>query len=36
MSQGYYRAPDILPFDHRGSFEFRLYGWMLPLGVAPD
>jgi hypothetical protein len=36
MPQGYDRAADILPFDHRGSFESRLFGWMLPLGMAFD
>ncbi len=34
MPRGYERALYILPFDHRGSFETRMFGWKPPLTEA--
>ena len=34
MARGYDRALYILPFDHRASFETKLFGWTPPLGAA--
>jgi myo-inositol catabolism protein IolC len=34
MPPGYDRALYILPFDHRGSFQARLFGWKPPLSEA--
>jgi len=34
MPRGYDRALYILPFDHRGSFQARLFGWKPPLREA--
>jgi myo-inositol catabolism protein IolC len=34
MPRGYDRALYILPFDHRGSFQARLFGWTPPLSDA--
>src|SRR5215468_816808 len=34
MPRGYDRALYILPFDHRGSFQSRLFGWKAPLSDA--
>ena len=34
MPRGYDRALYILPFDHRASFETRLFGWTPPLDAA--
>jgi 5-dehydro-2-deoxygluconokinase len=34
MSRGYDRALYIQPFDHRGSFQSKLFGWKPPLSVA--
>jgi len=34
MPRGYDRALYILPFDHRASFETKLFGWTPPLDVA--
>jgi 5-dehydro-2-deoxygluconokinase len=34
MPRGYDRPLYILPFDHRESFETKLYGWEPPLGPA--
>jgi myo-inositol catabolism protein IolC len=34
MPRGYDRALYILPFDHRGSFQARLFGWKPPLSEA--
>lgn len=31
MPRGYGRALYILPFDHRGSFQAKLFGWKSPL-----
>jgi myo-inositol catabolism protein IolC len=31
MPRGYDRALYILPFDHRGSFQTKLFGWKSPL-----
>jgi hypothetical protein len=31
MPRGYDRALYILPFDHRGSFQAKMFGWKLPL-----
>ena len=31
MPRGYNRPLDILPFDHRGSFELKMFGWTGPL-----
>ena len=34
MARGYDRALYIQPFDHRGSFQSKLFGWKPPLSVA--
>jgi myo-inositol catabolism protein IolC len=34
MPRGYDRELYILPFDHRGSFQTRLFGWKPPLNDA--
>ncbi len=34
MSRGYDRPLYILPFDHRGSFQAKLFGWKSPLSDA--
>jgi myo-inositol catabolism protein IolC len=34
MPRGYDRALYILPFDHRGSFQAKMFGWKSPLGEA--
>jgi 5-dehydro-2-deoxygluconokinase len=34
MPRGYDRALYILPFDHRGSFQTKLFGWAPPLNDA--
>jgi myo-inositol catabolism protein IolC len=34
MPRGYDRPLYILPFDHRGSFQARLFGWSSPLSDA--
>jgi myo-inositol catabolism protein IolC len=34
MPRGYDRALYILPFDHRGSFQKRMFGWNSPLNEA--
>src|SRR5262245_9824601 len=34
MPRGYDRPLYILPFDHRGSFQTRLFGWNAPLSEA--
>jgi 5-dehydro-2-deoxygluconokinase len=34
MPRGYDRALYILPFDHRGSFETKMFGWKPPLSAA--
>lgn len=34
MPRGYDRALYIQPFDHRGSFQSRLFGWKPPLSEA--
>jgi len=34
MSRGYDRALYILPFDHRGSFQAKMFGWESPLSAA--
>jgi myo-inositol catabolism protein IolC len=34
MPRGYDRALYILPFDHRGSFQSRMFGWKPPLSPA--
>ena len=34
MPRGYDRPLYILPFDHRGSFQARLFGWEPPLSDA--
>jgi 5-dehydro-2-deoxygluconokinase len=34
MPRGYDRALYILPFDHRASFEARMFGWKPPLSEA--
>jgi myo-inositol catabolism protein IolC len=34
MPRGYDRALYILPFDHRASFESKLFGWKSPLSEA--
>ena len=31
MPRGYDRPLYILPFDHRGSFQSKLFGWKAPL-----
>src|SRR5260221_8098889 len=34
MPRGYDRPLYILPFDHRGSFQTKLFGWRPPLSAA--
>jgi myo-inositol catabolism protein IolC len=34
MPRGYDRALYILPFDHRGSFQTKMFGWKSPLSEA--
>jgi myo-inositol catabolism protein IolC len=34
MPRGYDRTLYVLPFDHRGSFQTRLFGWKPPLNEA--
>jgi myo-inositol catabolism protein IolC len=34
MPRGYDRPLYILPFDHRGSFETKMFGWKPPLSEA--
>jgi 5-dehydro-2-deoxygluconokinase len=34
MPRGYDRALYILPFDHRGSFQTKMFGWKSPLSDA--
>jgi myo-inositol catabolism protein IolC len=34
MPRGYDRALYILPFDHRASFEIKMFGWKPPLSAA--
>jgi myo-inositol catabolism protein IolC len=34
MPRGYLRALYVLPFDHRGSFQAKLFGWKPPLSDA--
>jgi myo-inositol catabolism protein IolC len=34
MPRGYDRPLYVLPFDHRGSFQARLFGWKPPLSDA--
>jgi len=34
MPRGYDRPLYILPFDHRGSFQTKLFGWKAPLSAA--
>ena len=34
MTRGYDRPLYILPFDHRGSFQSKLFGWQRPLTPA--
>ncbi|HXQ40329.1 MAG TPA: DUF2090 domain-containing protein [Candidatus Udaeobacter sp.] len=34
MSRGYDRRLYILPFDHRGSFQTKMFGWKPPLSEA--
>ena len=34
MARGYARALYILPFDHRASFQSKLFGWKPPLSEA--
>jgi len=34
MPRGYDRPLYILPFDHRGSFQSKLFGWKSPLSAA--
>jgi 5-dehydro-2-deoxygluconokinase len=34
MPRGYDRALYILPFDHRGSFQTKMFGWTSPLSEA--
>jgi myo-inositol catabolism protein IolC len=34
MPRGYDRALYILPFDHRGSFQAKMFGWESPLSAA--
>jgi myo-inositol catabolism protein IolC len=34
MPRGYDRPLYILPFDHRGSFQTKLFGWESPLSAA--
>ena len=34
MPRGYDRPLYILPFDHRGSFQTKMFGWKSPLSDA--
>jgi hypothetical protein len=34
MPRGFDRALYVLPFDHRGSFQAKLFGWEPPLSDA--
>ena len=34
MPRGYDRALYILPFDHRGSFQTKMFGWKSPLSES--
>ena len=34
MPRGYDRAIYILLFDHRGSFQAKMFGWKSPLSEA--
>jgi myo-inositol catabolism protein IolC len=34
MPRGYDRSLYILPFDHRGSFQTKMFGWTSPLSEA--
>ncbi len=34
MSRGYDQPLYILPFDHRGSFQTKMFGWKAPLTAA--
>ena len=34
MPRGYDRPLYILPFDHRGSFQTKMFGWQSPLTDA--
>jgi myo-inositol catabolism protein IolC len=34
MPRGYDRSLYILPFDHRGSFQTKMFGWASPLSEA--
>ena len=34
MPRGYDRVLYMLPFDHRGSFQAKLFGWKPPLSAA--
>src|SRR5580693_8494948 len=34
MPRGYDRPLYILPFDHRGSFQTKMFGWQSPLSDA--
>jgi hypothetical protein len=34
MPRGYDRSLYILPFDHRGSFQTKMFGWESPLSDA--
>ena len=36
MPRGYDRALYILPFNHRGSFQTKMFGWKSPLSEAAD
>jgi hypothetical protein len=34
MPRGYDRDLYVLPFDHRGSFETKMFGWKAPLSAG--
>jgi hypothetical protein len=34
MPRGYARDMYVLTFDHRGSFETKIFGWEPPLSAA--
>src|SRR5579872_4322643 len=34
MRRGYDRPLYLMPFDHRGSFETKMFGWRSPLSEA--
>jgi hypothetical protein len=34
MPRGYDRPLYIQPFDHRGSFQTKLFGWKPPLSAS--